>query len=136
MLFNTFFFDFSSIWPPKNQPKIYVFLLLFRKQGFCENRAPVEAKLLFFMFRTFKKRFKFDAETHSKKTSKKSLPKIDVGLHFGFQKPPKIEKIAPKALSKTSLKKEAMRLKPQSPQRNGRQAFWDPARPSNHLSND
>ena len=50
MFFNSIFFEFSPFWPPKTKPKSKFFLLLFRKRRFYENRAPVEAKLLFFTF--------------------------------------------------------------------------------------
>ena len=48
----------------------------------------------------------------------------------------KIQKITPKTLSKTSLKKEAMEPKPQSPFINRNRAFPDPPGLSNRLSND
>ena len=49
--------------------------------------------------------------THSKKNSKKNIPKIDVGFHFGLPKPPKIDptskKIGKKRVPKNVLKKES-----------------------------
>ena len=73
-------------------------------------------------------------------TSKKKPQKTDFGIRFGLPKPPKInpklKKIASEALSKTSRKKQAPDLTDQTRDPPGRQAFEDPAGPSNHHSND
>ena len=66
------------------------FLLLFRKRRFYENRAPVEAKLLFFTFRASEKRLKIDANIDLEKKYRKKPSKIDFPLQVGLPKPPKI----------------------------------------------
>ena len=115
MVFNTFFSRFFMVLAPESDSKIEICSILFRKRRFCKNRAPVEAKLLFFRFRASQKPLKIDAETHSKKTSKKNLPKIDFGLHFGLPKPPEIDptskKIEKKAFEK-KLEKKKLREPP------------------------
>ena len=139
MVFNSIFSRFIMVLVPESDSKIEICSILFRKRRFCKNRAPVEAKLLFFRFRASQKPLKIDAETHSKKTSKKNLPKIDFGLHFGLPKPPKIDptlKKNEKIPSREKLQKNRLANYRNPPQLTTRQAFWDPAGPSNHLSND
>ena len=72
MFFNSIFFRIFSIWASENEAKIGVFLLLFRKRRFYENRAPVEAKLLFFTFRASEKRLKIDANIDLEKSIEKN----------------------------------------------------------------
>ena len=57
----------------ENEAKIEAFWLLFRKRRFYENRAPVEAKLLFFTFRASEKRLKIDANIDLEKNIEKTL---------------------------------------------------------------
>ena len=136
MFFNTIFSRFFSVLASENGAKIEVFSILFRKRRFCKNRALALAPCTFSRFGASKNRPKIDAKTHSKKASQKNLPKIDFGLRFDLPKPPKI--------GPTSKKNEKKRLRKKSQKKapwallgtNGRQAFWDPAGPSNHLSND
>ena len=83
MFLNSIFFRIFSILASENEAKTKVFLLLFRKRRFYENRAPVEAKLLFFRFR---------ATQNDVQTLKNSMPKTccfstsffsGFGLDFG-----------------------------------------------------
>ena len=67
------FFRFVSILVSENEAKIDVFSLLFRKRRFCENRAPVEAKLLFFTIRVSEKQLKIDANIDLENNIKKIL---------------------------------------------------------------
>ena len=75
-----------------------------------------------------------------KKSIEKKRPRNRFLPPFWLPKPPqnapKIEKNAPEALSKTSQKKQAPEPTDQGRKAPGPQAFWDPAKPSNHLSND
>ena len=136
MVSNTIFFRIFMVRASENDFKIEVFSMFFRKWPFCKNHCFSKGKLLFFRFRASQKPLKFDAETHSKNTSKKNLPKIDFGLRFGFPKPPKIHPTS-KKIEKQSLRKKPCKKDPRkSMGPNGRQAFWDPAGPSNYLSND
>ena len=104
MCFNTIFSRFFSILASENEAKIEVFSLLFRKRRFCENRAPVEAKLLFLRFRALGKPPKIDAEIELDKNLEKHLPKIEI---LGPSWPPrtsqnrsKIQNTGPGALQK------------------------------------
>ena len=66
------------------------------------------------MVRLSKKRPKMDAKMHSKKTSKKNDPEIDLGFRYGLPKPtkipPKTSKIAPPSDVERSLFRDAMQL--------------------------
>ena len=104
----------------ENEAKIEVLLLLFRKRRFYENRAPVEAKLLFFMFRASEKRFKIDAnidleENIEKNTQKSIFPSKLASPNF-----PKSLKMDPQSDVKRSLFSDAMDLTRTSPETNGR----------------
>ena len=74
MFFNLFFRIFF-ILASENEAKIGFFLLLFRKRRFYENRAPVEAKLLFFTFRVSEKGLKIDANIDLEKNIEKNPQK-------------------------------------------------------------
>ena len=66
----------------ENVAEIHVFSLLFRKRRFCENRAPVEAKLLFLRFRASGKQQKFKQNRVREKPAKKR-PRTVVSFRFG-----------------------------------------------------
>ena len=120
----------------ENHSKIDPFSHFFRKRRFCENCSFPIGKPLFSSFRAFKKQPKIDAKTRSEKASKKNLPKIDFGLRFDLPKPPKIDPTS-KKIAKNRVPKKAPKKQPwELPQIKTRQAFWDPAGPCNHLSND
>ena len=87
----------------KYDPKSIHFSIL----QFCENRAPVEAKLLFFRLRGPYNRLKIDAEINLEKNIEKNIGNIDLGTISGSQNPPKIpprsEQIAFKVEPKKKL---------------------------------
>ena len=111
MFFNTIFSRFFPILASENGAKIEVFSLLLRKCRFCEKRAPVEAPCIFSGFGASQNRPEIDAETHSKKASKKSFPKIDFGLRFGLPKPPQIDPTS-KKIEKNCVLKKAQKKQP------------------------
>ena len=107
----------------ENHSKIDPFSHFFRKRRFCENCSFPIGKPLFSSFRAFKKQPKIDAKTRSEKASKKNLPKIDFGLHFGLPKPPKIDPTS-KNIEKKSVPKKAPKKEPRAETgTNGNQAF-------------
>jgi hypothetical protein len=78
--------------------------VLFRKRRFCKNCQNTLTKqwfLMFVRFRTSKNPCEIHAKTHSKKTSEKNLPEIDLYLHLGLQKPPQIDPGREKTGSRT-----------------------------------
>ena len=103
MLFNAIFWDFYQFWPPKTKPKSRFFHHFFGKRRFCEHRATVEAKLLFFTFRASEKRLKIDANIDLEKSIEQKFSKIDFPLQVGFPKPPKILENEPQKRCKTKL---------------------------------
>ena len=125
MFFNTTFSRFLAILTSKNGSKIESFSLLFRKCRFCENRCFSLSKLLFFRFRASQNRSKIDTKTHSKKTSKKTFPKIDFGFHFGSPKPPKIHQKSKKN-EKNRVEKKHKKKSP-GPQRASNQKLANQA---------
>ena len=124
------------VWASENDSKIEVFSMFFRKWPFCKNHCFSKGKLLFFRFRASQKPLKFDAETHSKNTSKKNLPKIDFGLRSDLPKPAQIDPTSPKIGKKSLRKKEAPGITDQGRKSPERQTFWHPAGLSNYHSND
>ena len=76
----------------ENEAKIEVFWLLFRKRRFYENRAPVEAKLLFFTFRASEKRLKIDANIDLEKNIEKNPQKSIFPSKLASQNLPKSNK--------------------------------------------
>ena len=102
----------------QNGVKIEPFFDLLRKRRYNGNRCFSLVKLMILRVRASKKRPKIDAKTRSKKASQENLAKIDFGLRFGSQNPPKIDpkfkKIASEALSKTSRKKQAPEITDQT----------------------
>ena len=135
MFFNTIVFRFVLVLASENNSKIELFSHFFRKRRFCENRAPVEAPCIFSGFGASQNRPKIDAKTRSKKASEKNVPKLDFGLRFGLPNRPNMQKNLKRCVLKKAPKKQPWKL-PDLPQTTARQAFWDPANPSNHLSND
>ena len=105
----------------ENEAKIEVFSLLFRKRRFCENRAPVEAKLLFFMFRASEKRLKIDANIDLEENIEKNAQKSIFPSKLASPNFPKSLKIGPKSDVKRSSFRKAMEITPESSQINGGQ---------------
>ena len=103
MLFNFIFFRIFVVMASENDSKIDVFSYFFQKRRFCKNRAPVEAKLIFFRFRASKNRRKIDTKTHSKKTTKKTSKKSVLASIFASQTLPKSSENPPKSLRKATL---------------------------------
>ena len=60
------------------------------KLRFCKNRCFFKRTSLLLRFWASANPFKIDAKTHSKKHIEKRLSKINVDLHFGFRKIPRI----------------------------------------------
>ena len=119
MFFNSIFFRIFSILASENEAKIEVFLLLFRKRRFYENRAPVEAKLLFFTFRASEKRLKIDANIDLEKNIEKNPQKSIFPSKLASPNLPKSLKMSPKSDVKQSLFSNAMDLTRKSSQSNG-----------------
>ena len=115
------FFRIFSILASENEAKIKVFLWLFRKRRFYENRAPVEAKLLFFMFRASEKRLKIDANIDLEKNIEKKPQKSIFPSKLASQNLPKSLKMDPQSDVKRSLFSDAMELTPESAEVNGPQ---------------
>jgi hypothetical protein len=107
----------------ENEAKIKVFLLLFRKRRFYENRAPVEAKLLFFMFRASEKRLKIDANIDLEKNIEKNPQKSIFPSKLASPNLPKSLKMDPQSDVKRSLFSDAMDLTRKSSQSNGRHSL-------------
>ena len=105
----------------ENEAKIKVFLWLFRKRRFYENRAPVEAKLLFFMFRASEKRLKIDANIDLEKNIEKKPQKSIFPSKLASQNLPKSLKIGSKSDVKGSSFRNAMDLARKSSEINGPQ---------------
>ena len=103
----------------ENEAKIEVFLWLFRKRRFYENRAPVEAKLLFFMFRASEKRLKIDANIDLEENIEKNAQKSIFPSKLASPNFPKSLKIGPKSDVKRSLFRDAMGLTRKSSEING-----------------
>ena len=82
MFFNTNFYWFFMALASQKKAKIDVFSLLFRKRRFCENRAPVEAKLLFLRLGAFGNPQKSKQNRVREKFAKKRA-KIAVSFRFG-----------------------------------------------------
>ena len=112
-----------SILASENQAKIEVFLLLFRKRRFYENRAPVEAKLLFFTFRASEKRLKIDANIDPEKNIEKNPQKSIFHSKLASPNFPKSLKMSPKSDVKRSLFRDAMGISRKSSQTNGRHSL-------------
>ena len=89
MFFNSIFVRIFSILASENEGKLEVFLLLFPKRRFYENRAPVEAKLLFFTFRASEKRLKIDANIDLEKNIEKNPQKSIFPSKLASQNLPK-----------------------------------------------
>ena len=122
MFFKSIFFEFF-ILASENEAKIEVFLLLFRKRRFYENRAPVEAKLLFFTFRASEKRLKIDANIDLKKNIEKNPQKSIFHSKLASPNLPKSLKMSPKSDVKQSLFSDAMEISRKSSQTNGRHSL-------------
>ena len=119
MFFNTIFSRFFFILASENEAKIKVFLRLFRKRRFYENRAPVEAKLLFFMFRASEKRLKIDANIDLEKNIEKNPQKSIFPSKLASQNLPKsIHKSIYRSIKRNSFC-GAMELTRKSSQTNG-----------------
>ena len=103
----------------ENEAKIEVFLLLFRKRRFYENRAPVEAKLLFFTFRASEKRLKIDANIDLEKNIEKNPEKSIFPSKLASPNLPKSLKMDPQSDVKRSLFSDAMDLTHTSAEING-----------------
>ena len=86
--FNTIFSRFFVVLASESDSKIDVFSNFFQKRRFYEICSFPIGKSLILRSRALKNPPKIDAKTHSKKASKKNLPKIDFGLPFGLPKPP------------------------------------------------
>ena len=123
MFFNSIFFEFSPFWPPKTKAKSKFFLLLFRKRRFYENRAPVEAKLLFFTFRASEKRLKIDANIDLEKNIEKNPQKSIFHSKLASPNLPKSLKMSPKSDVKQSLFSDAMEITRNSSESNGRHSL-------------
>ena len=123
MFFNSFFFEFFSILTSENEAKIEVSLLLFRKHRFYENRAPLEAKLLFFAFRASEKRLKIDANIDLEKNIEKTPQKSIFPSKLASPNLPKSLKMDPQSDVKRSLFSDAMDLTRNSSQTNGRHSL-------------
>ena len=63
--------------------EIRFFAQFFRKRRFCENHAPVDAKLLFLRFRASRKPREIQAKSCSRKGCKKVTPKSGFFLIWG-----------------------------------------------------
>ena len=91
--------DFGRVFGPADR---WLTLILLQRR-FCENRAPVEAKLLFLRFRACKKRRKIEVKLISKKL-RNIRPKMSIFgavlSHQAFSKFKKISKYWPSAVQK------------------------------------
>ena len=101
---NTIFYNFFLVLASQNGAKINEFSNICRKRRFCKNRAPVQAGAQFLRFGASQKPPKIDARIEFEKQLEKKLPKIDLGLHFGSQKPPQTTPKPKKSSAETKLK--------------------------------
>ena len=88
--FKSIFIGIFFVLASENGMKFHCFLDLYRKSWFCENHCFSMGKLLFFWFWASQNRPNFDVKTLSKTTSKKKALKSNLGIDFGFPKPPKL----------------------------------------------
>ena len=112
-----------SILASENEGKIEVFLLLFRKRRFYENRAPVEAKLLFFTFWASEKRLKIDANIDLEKNIEKNPQKSIFPSKLASPNLPKSLKIDSQSDVKRSLLRDAIEISRKSSGINGRHSL-------------
>ena len=80
---------FSTFWLLKTKAKSRFFCYFFQKRRFYENRAPVEAKLLFFTFWASEKRLKIDANIDLEKNIEKNPQKSIFPSKLASQNLPK-----------------------------------------------
>ena len=133
------FFRFFSVSASENGARIHVFFFFSRNRRFCKN--PRKHWLC-------AQKSRFDLEKNKKKTFKNRLPnvlvknttenlsKFDFYSHLGLPKPPKISPKCAKNEKKSPSKKTRKKKLWKSTGLTANQAFWEPAGPSNHLSND
>ena len=92
MLFNTICLRLFFASTPKTTSKSSFFSIFFENVDFekiLTKHWLCAQKSRFGLQKNKENQQKNEAKTRSRKTSKKNLPKIDFGLHFGSPNPPK-----------------------------------------------
>ena len=86
---NHFLLDFSSLWPPKMEGKFIVFGISIQKPDFVKIIIFFQWKIAICLVSSFQNWNKFRCKFRSKTTSEKEALKANLGIDFGFPKPPK-----------------------------------------------
>ena len=87
---NQFLLEFSSLWLPKIEGKFVVFWILIEKADFVKIVVFPKGNCYFSGFEFPKLGQNFDVNFCSKITSEKMALKSNLGIDFGFPKPPKL----------------------------------------------
>ena len=131
-MFQHYFLNFWWFWPPKTTPKSNFVCTFFENVDFVKIVLSPRRRAYFQGSELFKKHQKSMPKRIRKKHHKKALQISILASVLASQNLPKSTQHRKKCLRKKAQKKEPW----ESPRLNARQAFWDPAGPSNHLSND
>ena len=78
------------VWVSKKQAEINIWKHLFRKHRFCEHWQKNIEKTMVFNYSNLHRPIRNQCQNAFEKTSEKHLPEIDVDLHLGLRKPPRI----------------------------------------------
>ena len=134
-----FFLDLSWFWPPKTEPKSRFFRHFFENVDLVKIIVFPKENCYFSGFEPPKNHEKSmpkrTRKIHRQKTSQKSIL-ASVLASQNLPKSTQHRKKSKKIASRKKLQKNSLATYRDLPQITGRQAFWDPAGPSNHLSND
>ena len=131
--------DFSQFWPLKTEPKSRFFRYFFENVDFVKIVLPSRRRAYFQGSeppktdqKSMPKRVR---KKHRKKTSQKSIL-ASVLASQNLPKSTQHRKKSKKIAFQKKLQKNSLAPHRKLPQITASQAFWDPAGPSNHHSND
>ena len=134
--FNTIFSRFFAVLASENDSKIEDFSMLFRKPRFCKNRFFLKENCYFSGFEP-PKIYEKSMPNHTRKKHRKKNSQTSISASLLVsQNPPRSTQHRKKSKKKAFEKKHKKTTSAIHITTTGNQAFWDPAGPSNHHSND